>query len=389
MPLPLPLAIFARICLATLALAFLLVRVCAPDLWRHRAARAALAAFALVVTAGLSAAALGGASLAWPSMLGTLVVVAVALPALLLLPASALLRRLARVAPPADVPRPLVSRRALVGCVAAALPLGAAALSANAVRSARGAPVLRRLPFALPSLPPDLDGLRILQLTDLHLGLDRSLRDLEALLAAAAPARPDLVVITGDLADDVTLVEPAVRLTAQLRPRLGVFAILGNHEYHPGIRRTLRAFDRSPARLLVDASATLPVGASRLALLGVDDPLRSRGAEGFFRERIARAHEGVPGDALRVLLSHRPEGFDAAAALGVDLTLAGHTHGGQVAFRGKALVERAGLSRYPYGRYTRGRSQLYTSAGFGHWFPWRVGCPAEAPLIVLTRPPAA
>ena len=86
-----------------------------------------------------------------------------------------------------------------------------------------------------------------------------------------------------------------------------------------------------------------------------------------------------------MLLSHRPEAFDAAADAGVALTLAGHTHGGQVAVGGRALVERAGVSRYPYGRYARGASQLYTSAGFGHWFPWRAGCPAEAPLVVLAR----
>lgn len=87
-------------------------------------------------------------------------------------------------------------------------------------------------------------------------------------------------------------VAPATRLVAQLRPRLGVFAILGNHEYHPGIRRTLRAFDRGAAS-------------------------------------------------------------------------------------GRALVERAGVSRYPYGRYAKGESQLYTSAGFGHWFPGRASVPGR------------
>ncbi len=164
-----------------------------------------------------------------------------------------------------------------------------------------------------------------------------------------------------------------------------VVAVVSNHEYHPGIRRTLRAFERGAAHLLVDASTTVAVDGASLALLGIDDPLRSRGAERFYRERVARAHVGLTSDAVRVLLSHRPEGFDVAAELGVALTLAGHTHGGQVAVSGRALVERPGVSRYPYGRYAKGESQLYTSAGFGHWFPWRAGCPAEAPLVVLAR----
>ncbi len=381
MPLPLPTEIFYRLCLFAALLALVAVRVFLPDLWRTRAGRLALAAFVLVLAAGAIGVATGGESHAWPRMLATMIVLAVALPALLALPLSALVRRVGRRSSPPDSP----SRRAIVGCAAAAIPVGCASLSARAIHVARETPEVPRLRFALPNLPPALDGLRVLQLTDLHLGLDRTLHDLEALLRRAERERPDLVVITGDLADDVTLVEPAVHLVAQLRPRLGVFAILGNHEYHPGIRRTLRAFDRSPARLLVDASAVVPVGDVRLALLGIDDPLRSRGADGFFRERIDRAQDGVPSDALRVLLSHRPEAFDAAANTGVALTLAGHTHGGQLAVGGRALVERAGISRYPYGRYTKGASQLYTSAGFGHWFPWRAGCPAEAPLVVLAR----
>ncbi len=383
MPLPLPPAYFYRLCIVTLVLGLGLVRLFLPDLWARPAFRAALVVFVLLGVGAMLAVAVGP-NHAWPIMRTTLLVLTVVLPALFTLPLVALVRRRAVASSPATPGAPM-ARRAILECAAATLPATAGVLSVGAIRTARAAPALPHLPFAVSGLPPALEGLRILQLTDLHLGLDRTLGDLEALLDRAARVRPDLVVITGDLADDVALIAPATRLVAQLRPRLGVFAILGNHEYHPGIAATLRAFDRGAARLLVDTAAVIPVGASRLALLGIDDPLRSHGAERFFRERIDRAQDGVPRDAVRLLLSHRPEAFDAAAAAGVPLTLAGHTHGGQVAVGGRALVERVGIARYPYGRYVRGEAQLYTSAGFGHWLPWRAGCLAEAPLIVLAR----
>ena len=80
-----------------------------------------------------------------------------------------------------------------------------------------------------------------------------------------------------------------------------------------------------------------------------------------------------------------PEGFDPAAKAGVDLTLSGHTHGGQIGFNGKSAFEPLWPDGYLWGGYRRGASSLYTTAGFGDWFPFRLGCPSEAPLLVLKR----
>jgi uncharacterized protein len=84
-------------------------------------------------------------------------------------------------------------------------------------------------------------------------------------------------------------------------------------------------------------------------------------------------------------MSHRPDAFDHAAVRGIDLTLAGHTHGGQIGMFGRSVFESYWPERYLWGRYERNGSQLYTSAGVGHWFPFRLGCPPEAPVIELTR----
>ena len=84
------------------------------------------------------------------------------------------------------------------------------------------------------------------------------------------------------------------------------------------------------------------------------------------------------------MMSHRTSGFDYSAAQGNDLTLAGHTHGGQIGFNGRSLLTSLNPERYMRGLYERGGSKLYVSAGAGHWFPYRLGCPPEIPTYVLT-----
>ena len=84
-----------------------------------------------------------------------------------------------------------------------------------------------------------------------------------------------------------------------------------------------------------------------------------------------------------MLLCHRPEGFVPASACGVHLTLAGHTHGGQIGFNGKSAFEPIWRDKYLWGRYSRGESHLYTTSGFGHWFPFRLMCPTEVPILEL------
>jgi predicted MPP superfamily phosphohydrolase len=88
---------------------------------------------------------------------------------------------------------------------------------------------------------------------------------------------------------------------------------------------------------------------------------------------------------FKILMSHRPDAFDYAASQGINLTLAGHTHGGQIGFMGRSLFDSYWADRYLWGEYRQGRSALYTSSGVGHWFPFRLGCPPEAPIIELRR----
>jgi predicted MPP superfamily phosphohydrolase len=198
-----------------------------------------------------------------------------------------------------------------------------------------------------------------------------------------------LIVFTGDVADDLAQLAPALALADGFRARAGVFASLGNHEYLRGIRDARAVFDKSRVPLLVGRGGLLSVGRARVWVGGGDDPVATHGnIHPFLRATVAEAMRGAPRDAFQLLLCHRPEGFDEAERAGASLTLSGHTHGGQIGYNGKSAFEALWPDGYLWGAYRRRDAWLYTTSGFGHWFPFRVGCPTEAPLLVLRRGPS-
>ena len=271
---------------------------------------------------------------------------------------------------------PAITRRA-----ALALPLSAGATAAFGFAQGVAPAELRPLPFRRTALHPDLVGLRILQLSDLHLGSGLDSRDLRRMVRAAREAKPDVVVLTGDVADKLEALTDGLPILEELAPRHGIYAVLGNHEYMSGVLdEMLDAYRASSVRLLVNESVVVRVGGARLAILGIDDPFGKHERD-FFHTRVA-ACAGPRAD-FSLLLSHRPEALAAAADAGIDLTLSGHTHGGQIGVLGRSLAEHLGIARLMWGFYRRGSSTLYTSAGAGDWFPFRLGCPREAPLFEL------
>lgn len=288
-----------------------------------------------------------------------------------------------------------LGRRSLVTAGATFLPLLAVGSSAAGVIGSTRGYTFTPVELFYPGLHPDLDGFRILQISDLHLGFYITLDDLEELLIGAGPYRPDLVTVTGDLSDDLAVFYDALRMIDQLKPKYGTFATLGNHEYYRGIREVLQAYERGPIPLLVSQGASVKVGGGEIYVGGADDPVggeRRRGVEDnerFLHQSVTTAIDGAPSDAFHLMLTHRPEGFDPAAGLDVDLTLAGHTHaGGQMGWNGRSFVETwLGLGKYMWGLYEQngGASKLYTSAGAGHWLPFRLGVPREVPVYTVRR----
>jgi predicted MPP superfamily phosphohydrolase len=279
-------------------------------------------------------------------------------------------------------------RRSFITVAAAALPALTVGAAGAGVAASYGRTRFPNVEMRYPNLPPALDGLRVLHLSDVHLGYFVGLDDLEQTMLDAQKQRPDVVLVTGDLSDNLSVLPDAIRMIDALKPRYGTYASIGNHEYYRGIDDVLRAFEAGPIPMLIDASTAVDVGGARLFIAGADDPARSGRFNNptFLRGAVERSIDAMPSDAFSILMSHRPEGFDVAAGHGVDLTVSGHYHGGiQLGLNGRAIIQGFAPEKYYWGHYRKGDSQLYTSGGVGHWFPFRLNCPPEAPVYVLRR----
>jgi len=285
--------------------------------------------------------------------------------------------RLVRARPAAPVN---ASRRAFLGKA----PLAVGLLAPLGVAEAAPEPRPKIVTLSHPDLPAAFDGFRILQISDLHLGPCLDLGWLDRALARLHGAHVDLVAITGDLSDDLSLMAPALARAAQVPAAFGHVAIPGNHEHAVGIEAFNAAVRASPFTLLTDRCTTLRRGGDAIELLGIDYPV-ARHVKGRvqFAHMIdqALAHAG---SGFRVLLSHHPEGFDQAALRQIPLTLAGHTHGGQIEVFGVSPLS-AWWLKYTRGQYQKGACKLWVTTGLGHWFPYRIDCPTELPVIELRR----
>ena len=248
--------------------------------------------------------------------------------------------------------------------------------------------ILEEVSFAIPGLSRRLDGYTLVQLSDIHLGLFVGEAETRAAEELVARAKPDLLVLTGDLIDhDSRQANNLGRLVQRLsrHARDGVIAVPGNHDYYTGIDFVTTTLARAGATVLRNDGRILGDKGASLAMLGVDDvwgPREDARAKG---PDLGAALAAVPAaaDLPRVLLCHNPDYFPSAAGK-VGLQLSGHTHGGQikVGVTPASLVLRHGFIA---GKYAREGSGLYVNRGFGTAGPpARVGAPPEVTRIVLT-----
>ena len=273
------------------------------------------------------------------------------------------------------------SRRAFLRT---ALPTVAAAptvLAGVGFVIARSRPALRQVDIPIRGLHPDLHGLRLSQLTDIHYGPFYGRRDLEYAVAMANSTRPHIALVTGDLitrrGDDL---EGCLNVLRALRGAAGVWACHGNHERYAGLEdRATELAEQRGFHVLRGASETLRFGAAKLNLAGVD-------YQSLGDAPLVGAEELLAPDAPNVLLCHTPAVFDRAAELGFDLMISGHTHGGQINL--PLGVDNLTFVRlytpYIQGHYRNDRSQLYVSSGLGTVaMPVRLGATPEVTLIRL------
>jgi predicted MPP superfamily phosphohydrolase len=307
-----------------------------------------------------------------------------AIPIALLRVAGWLADRAARrraVATPSAAPSGGMTRRQVVEATGGVAFLGATGsmLGWGMVRG-RHAFETVEVPVRIAALPRALDGYVIAQVSDLHTGIYVGERDLDEGFERVRAARPDLVVVTGDLVDFDPAYAPLVaRKLADLAPRDGVVAILGNHDYYAGAEDVLSALRSAGVAALVDEGRVVRASdGGGFALLGVDDLWSTRYGRNGPRldHALATVAEGLP----RILLSHQPHTVDRWRGQ-VALQLSGHTHGGQInpGFRPADL-----FMRYVAGSYRVGSTVLYVNSGFGTVGPpSRVGAPPEITRVVL------
>lgn len=278
------------------------------------------------------------------------------------------------------------SRRLFLKSAAAAFPVFAIGTAGSGFSSAFSKTQFPQINMPFTGLPKALNDFKILQLTDLHLGYYFGLDHLEETLKDAEKYNVDMVVVTGDIADDLTLMTDALKLIDQLKTPYQKYVTLGNHEYFRGIENSIKQIEAGPIPLLRNESGVLNINGSSLIIGGADDPVRLRGNKtDFFTKALDITFTNAPSEGFRLLLSHRPNALDAAEQYNIDLILSGHTHGGQVGISGKSLWDIFNENAYLWGKYQKGDSKLYTSAGMGHWFPFRLNCPLEAPVITLQK----
>lgn len=230
--------------------------------------------------------------------------------------------------------------------------------------------------------------LRLVQITDPHLGPFMSVERLAAICQRAVDKAPDLVVLTGDFLTMESQANPELleRALAPLRRLDGrVFACFGNHDHEaPHVVR--HALSSNGITLLMDDSATVQTGAGVVQILGMDFVWRERQAH---LARVCADHPRVPG-TLRIVLLHDPGAFVHLPEGEADLVLAGHTHGGQVGLVSLGLphtMMRAFVKMPDHGLWARGTDRLYVHRGTGHYgFPLRLGVPAEESLLAVHSP---
>ena len=243
-------------------------------------------------------------------------------------------------------------------------------------------PAVKRVRVPLARWPASLDGFRIVQITDIHIGpiLDR--RFATRLTEAVNALEPDLIAMTGDLVDGrVEHLREEVAPFAGLRARHGVFFVVGNHDFYSGAGGWVERVTELGMRPLRNERVAIEQDGGVFDLAGVDD-YRGDWRLGSTQD-LPAALEGRDTQRPVVLLAHDPSTFSEAAALGVDLQLSGHTHGGQI-WPFRWLVRLA--VRWVEGLHWVGASALYVSRGTGFWGPpIRLGAPAEITELTLKR----
>lgn len=254
---------------------------------------------------------------------------------------------------------------------------------------------LKHITFTSPDLPPYFDGYRLVQITDFHLGSFPPGNDfVQKVVDATNNEEPDMILFTGDLVNNqASEVEPYLDTLGQLHASDGIYSIWGNHDYcEYGNNHSIGALKRNRRMLygyqeslgwhqLMNEHHVVSHGMASIAVIGVENP----GQPPFTnRSNLKKAMKGLKPDMFKILLSHDPHHWRReVVGKKIQLTLAGHTHAGQLKI-GKWTPARMAFKEWG-GAYRIGEQMLYVSSGIGGSFPFRLGAWPELTVITLKR----
>jgi uncharacterized protein len=236
---------------------------------------------------------------------------------------------------------------------------------------------LERVEITLERLPKKLDGLKIIHLSDIHHSPFTNLEHIERAIKVANRLKPDMFVLTGDyVSHEKKYIAPVAKVLGELSSELGTFACLGNHDHWTAPDLVARRLHDAGITVLINEGFRFEARDASFWMCGVDDHMVGK-------TDLASALKGSFPDEMKLLLAHNPIIFRPAARRGVDLTLSGHTHGGQVKVRDpeKRLLRPRKLTS---GLHRRDNSQIYITRGIGTVvLPIRYQCPPEISLLEL------
>jgi predicted MPP superfamily phosphohydrolase len=278
------------------------------------------------------------------------------------------------------------SRRSLLRQFTAFATVGSASTAFSRERKPRL--IIERIEMQVPGLPPELDGFRIAQLSDLHLEPFTTADDIWQSVVACNSLKPDLVALTGDFVTHTARPAPQVaELLSHLEATHGVYASLGNHDFASGAPEVIRALTERNIPVLRNETRRIRTENGTLVLGGIDSVYVNK-------PDLRKTLQDWKQTQALVLMMHEPDAADYIATAGVKaLQISGHTHGGQLVFRGKEpmSLRRARFGKkYLAGRYEVGGLQVYVNRGIGCvGVPLRIGCPPEVTELTLRSPELA
>ena len=244
---------------------------------------------------------------------------------------------------------------------------------------------LARVNVPIRHLSPEFNGLTIGHLSDIHHGIYTDADYVRRCVNLLNAQQPDLVALTGDFTyGKRAFIEPCADVLSELKPRIGAYAVLGNHDYYQGAGHVARALRRVNINLLLDERERLELRGAKLALLGVDDLY-------YGSTDVLKLLRDIPTDEPKITLAHNPDFIEEFAVKNahVDFMLSGHTHGGQIRIPllGAPHIDSNYGQRYAIGMNQCREMRIYTTRGIGTiGLPVRFDCPPE--IVLYTLQPA-